>query len=107
MSGLNFNKKAIDRRRDNLAKAQAFVDSEVLRGCAKYVPFRTGNLIKSGTLGTKIGSGKVRYIAPYSRRQYYTNKGKGQRGKLWFERWKTENRKQVLAAADKIAKGEL
>lgn len=52
-------------------EAQRFLDSEVLRGCAEFVPMRTGNLMRSGNLGTVIGSGKVIYNAPYAKKCYY------------------------------------
>lgn len=48
--------------------AQKWLDNEVLKDCEPYVPFRTGNLARSGQLGTKLGSGKVIYNAPYARR---------------------------------------
>lgn len=78
---------------DKFNKAQAFVDSEVLRYDDPLIPKQTGNLIKSGTLGTKIGSGEVRYIAPYAHTQYYdtatTRWYDHNRGAKWFERMKT------------------
>ena len=39
-------------------------------------PRRTGMLIKSGTLGTVIGSGEIEYLAPYARQQYHKHKTK-------------------------------
>ncbi len=41
------------------SRAQRFVDSEVLRTCEPMIPLLTGMLIKSGILGTDIGSGIV------------------------------------------------
>ena len=49
-----------DRGLEPSGKVQKIVDSEVLRRSTPYVPFKTGNLIKSGIRGTKIGSGEVR-----------------------------------------------
>jgi hypothetical protein len=77
-------------------KAQKYVDSEVLRYCDPFVPFRTGDLKRSGILGTKIGSGEVRYDIKYARKNYYENGGNGteglnrggSRGRLWFKRMK-------------------
>ncbi len=43
-------------------------------------------LIKSGTLGTVVGSGSIEYLAPYARRQYYEHKTKAR----WFETMKGE-----------------
>lgn len=82
--------------------AQSFVDSECLRYCDPLTPRLTGTLIKSGTLGTVIGSGELRYLAPYARRQYYENKGKGQRGSLWFERMKVSRKETIRKGAAKI-----
>ena len=52
---------------ERIKKAQKFVDSEVLRKSDPYIPFKTGMLRDSGILGTKIGSGRIRYLAPYEK----------------------------------------
>jgi hypothetical protein len=99
---LVWNKNFAQRRTVAFSRAQSFIDSEVLRGCAKLIPLRTSMLIKSGTLGTVIGSGTIRYIAPYARRQYYENNGlgiNGERGRLWFERWKAKYKTATLQKA--------
>ena len=44
--------------------AQKYVDSEVLRLSEPFTPLLTGTLIKTGILGTDIGSGLVQWIAP-------------------------------------------
>ena len=90
-------------RTEEFTKAQKFVDSECLRRCSPLVPLRTSMLIKSGQLGTVIGSGTIQYIAPYSRKQYYENRGTGERGKLWFERMKAKDGAQILAGAKRLA----
>lgn len=56
---------------EKLQKAQEFVDSECIRLMEPYTPFRNGILEKSATLGTVIGSGEIRQIAPYARYLYY------------------------------------
>ena len=88
-----------------LSKKQEIVDSEVLRLCAPMVPKRTGALERSGALGTVIGSGEVKYIAPYARRQYYntstTRSYDSRRGGMWFERMKTAHRTQILKLINK------
>lgn len=56
---------------EDFRKAQRFVDSECIRYMDKYTPMRTGAMIKSVTLGTKIGSGRIVYNSPYARYQYY------------------------------------
>lgn len=92
---------------------QAFIDSEVLRLCAPFVPKETGILIQSGIMHTNIGSGEVRYRTPYARRWYYMpanfaeGSGSGMasvgRGNYWFERMKREHLEQILEGAKKEA----
>lgn len=86
-------------------RKQAIVDSEVLRYCNPLVPKRTSMLIKSGTLGTVIGSGEVQYIAPYARKQYYqtaqSRSYDSRRGGLWFERMKTAHKADIQRAAER------
>ena len=84
-----------------LTTAQEIVDSEVLRGCEPYVPMQTGMLKKSGILGTEIGSGFVKWIAPYARYQYYSPRQPGSetgelRGPYWFKRWYAASGHQLV-----------
>jgi len=99
--------------------AQKFVDSEVLRLCEPFTPLLTGTMIKTGELGTDVGSGVVSWIALYSKYQYYgkvmagnprvpTTKnlvyhGGGLRGSFWFERMKEIHGDQIISGARKIA----
>lgn len=97
------------KRTDDFCRAQKFVDSEVLRLSAPYVPFDTGMLQKSGTLGTVIGNGEVNWIAPYAAAQYYTTAQTRSydalRGGMWFERMKADHKSAIIAGAKKIAGG--
>lgn len=91
-------------------KSQKFVDSEILRLSEPYTPLRTGMLIKSGILGTEIGSGEVRWVAIYSRWQYYASRTPGSetgplRGPFWFERMKRTFGPRIIAGAKKMAGG--
>lgn len=79
-------------------KKQAFVDQECIRRMAPETPRRSGVLIKSATLGTKIGSGEIHQIAPYARRQYYEHREKS----YWFERMKNRHKDSILKGAQKI-----
>lgn len=87
------------------SRKQMAVDSEVLRYCSPLVPHISGMLEKSGTLGTVIGSGEVKYIAPYARFQYYqTAQSRSydpRRGSKWFERMKTAHKEDIQRAAEK------
>ena len=90
-----------------MSAKQKIIDSEVLRLCSPMVPHRTGTLERSGTLGTVIGSGEVKYIAPYARTQYYnTSTSRSydpRRGGKWFERMKPVYLSTILSGAAKIA----
>lgn len=82
----------------NFNRKQGFIDSECIRLMAPETPRRTGVLIKSATLGTVIGSGKINQIAPYARRQYYEHTEKNH----WFERMKNRHKDSILKGAQKI-----
>lgn len=82
----------------SLERKQVFIDQECIRRMAPETPRRTGVLIKSATLGTAIGSGKIEQIAPYARRQYYEHKEKS----YWFERMKNRHKDSILKGAQKI-----
>ena len=93
-------------------RVQKFIDSEVIRYCDPFTPFRTGFLKNdSWRAGTVIGSGIIKYVAKYARKQYYENGGFGKeginngglRGRLWFARMKLKYKKVILNGAKKIA----
>lgn len=79
-------------------KKQVYIDQECIRRMAPETPRRSGALIKSATLGTKIGDGEIHQIAPYARRQYYEHKEKS----YWFERMKNRHKDSILKGAQKI-----
>lgn len=92
----------------NYSRSQIFVDSEVLRLSEPFTPLQTSMLIKSGTLGTDIGSGEVKWIAPYSAAQYYGNKRTSSatgalRGGMWFERMKAVHKGTIISGAKRLA----
>lgn len=93
-------------------RAQALMDSEVLRLCEPYVPMITGILKQSGTLGTKIGTGLVSWIAVYAQRVYYQpNETIGRhtgplRGKLWFERMKADKGQKLIESVKRYVANE-
>ncbi|MGN0398805.1 MAG: minor capsid protein [Blautia sp.] len=106
---LTWNPSFAAKKNQNFTQAQRYIDSEVLRYCSPKVPFRSGFLDKSGTLGTVIGSGVVQYTAVYAKVQYYctaqTRPYDANRGGKWFERMKVSNGKDILNGAKKIAAG--
>ena len=95
---LNWNSDFKRKFTESFNKKQAFVDQECIRRMAPETPKRTGVLIKSATLGTRIGSGEINQIAPYARRQYYEHKEKN----MWFERMKNRHKDAILKGAQKV-----
>lgn len=89
----------VPKKKTAFTRAQEFVDSECLRYMNPLTPRRTGLMIKSGTLGTVIGSGSIEYLAPYARRQYYEHKEKSR----WFETMKASKKEAIMKGANKIA----
>lgn len=93
------------------AQAQKFLDSEVLKDSAPYVPMRTGNLMISGQTGTVIGSGEVVYNAPYAKRMYYGTHFHFSKDKhpqacaQWFEKSKAVKKEAWIGGVNKIMKG--
>ena len=94
------------QRNAQFTRMQQFIDSEVLRHCDPLTPKKTGNLINSGKMGTVIGSGEVKYIAPYADKQYNeTSESRSydpNRGAHWFERMKTTHKHEILEGAKKV-----
>ncbi|MBW7573914.1 minor capsid protein [Caproiciproducens faecalis] len=106
---LTWNSSFKNKWPGRFSRAQQYVDSEILRLSAPLVPLRTSMLMKSGQLGTVIGTGLVRWIAPYARTQYYDTATSRpydpQRGAYWFERMKTIHGTQIVNGAKRIAGG--
>jgi hypothetical protein len=105
---LVFNPNFVPKWQKRYSKAQMFVDSEVLRLCEPFTPLLTGTLIKTGILGTDIGSGTVKWIAPYAKSQYYSKRKPGRqtgllRGPHWFARMKQVHGQVIIIGARRIA----
>lgn len=64
---------------EKYGRVQLFLANESAKRMDKYVPYDTGTLKDSHD----IEPGKVTYYQPYARKQFYTNRGKGTRGKRW------------------------
>ena len=106
---LKWNTNFVPKWQGYYTSAQKFVDSEVLRLSEPFIPLLTSMLIKSGILGTDVGSGTVKWIAPYAKWQYYRGRRPGAsqtgplRGRFWFERMKQIHGKTIIAGARRIA----
>lgn len=92
-----------------MGRAQKYVDSEVLRLCAPYIPLDSGTLKNSGTLHTRIGTGEVVYQTLYARRWYYEPAnfhGRPLRGNRWFDRMLNRGgRMSIFAGIARITGG--
>lgn len=90
---------------------QKYIDSECIRRMSKYTPKRTGTLIRAATLGTVIGSGKIKQATPYAKNAYYHNSGHGMqgtasgglRGRLWFKRMAALFKRAILDGARRLS----
>jgi hypothetical protein len=93
----------------HLATVQEYIDSEVLRRSQKFIPMRTGALIRSGILHTEIGSGEVSWATPYARSQYYRTKRTRAydplRGSHWFERMKNAELPALVRGVERFGRG--
>ena len=90
---INSNNDLLKKRGlENKGRVQKYIDKEVIRLMTPYTPKESGELIRSATRLTDIGSGLVRQggkSAPYGRRWYYEQarfNGAPMRGNYWFKR---------------------
>jgi hypothetical protein len=83
-------------------RVQRFIDAEIVRHDADYVPVLSGDLRTSAS-ETAIGQGIITYRTPYARRQWYENQGKGLRGKCWTTRDWADNGAEIIAGAERVA----
>lgn len=95
------DKILLKRNLNKNGKAQLFFTSEVARLSDPYVPFDKGNLKNT----KKVDKDKITYIQPYSRRQWYENKGKGLRGKEWCLRMWANRGKEIVKSVAKLVGG--
>lgn len=82
-------------------QVQRFFTNEVARLCDPYIPMDTGTLKNT----KKVTAEYVHYLSPYARRQYYTNKGKGLRGKYWDKRMWADRGNEIISSVQKYARG--
>lgn len=81
---------------------QRFAVHEVRRVSDAYVPFLNGPLKNTAIETTYY----IKYIAPYAKKQYNENKGKGLRGKHWDKRAFADRGREVLVSIAKFVGGK-
>lgn len=81
-------------------KAQLFLATEATKRMDKYVPYDTGLLKDSHD----IEPDKITYFQPYARKQFYTNKGKGIRGKRWDLKMLSAEKKMLVKDLENYVK---
>lgn len=102
----NFKLKLNGVNPEKIHRTQVYIDSEILRYSDKYVPMKTGSLKRSGITGTRVGTGVIKYTAPYAKRQYFAGKATGQRGRKWVKRMWLSQGKDIIKNANKILNGK-
>ena len=70
-------------------RVQQYIDSEVIRRCNRRVPVDSHTLRKSAEIHSRIGSGWVRYVTPYAKKQYDTNTGRNKTGCCYYRQDKS------------------
>lgn len=81
-------------------KAQLFLATEATKRMDKYVPKESGVLKDSHD----IEPHKITYFQPYARKQFYTNKGKGIRGKKWHLKMLSAEKKMLVKDIENYVK---
>jgi len=90
--------------------AQKWLDNEVLKDSAPFVPRLTGSLEGTGISGTVIGKGEIDYNSPYARAQYYGDFEHSKQAhplacKLWFEAAKAINKSKWIRGVKALGGG--
>ena len=61
--------RRMERRYNSIQK---FIDNTVVRHMNPYVPMKNGILAKSVIIGSRMGSGELVFVAPYSHKLFYS-----------------------------------
>lgn len=91
---LKFNSSMPKQRTAQLQRAQAMLDSEVMRVMEPYMPLDTGMMIASMQTATHPGSGEIHVNTPYAAKVNYVTgimgKNGPNRGRRFFDRMKAD-----------------
>lgn len=102
---------ALAKRKGLIARAQAAIDTQVIKDSNVFCPQAEGTLQSSAITASRVGQGFVAWATPYARRLYRNpqfnfskDKNPNARG-LWFEAAKAVHLKDWLALANREAGG--
>ncbi|MDD7793693.1 minor capsid protein [Clostridium sp. 'White wine YQ'] len=95
------DKILLKRKLNKNGDGQRLFTSEVRRISDAYVPFDNGSLKNTAVESVN----KITYVQPYARKQYYENKGKGLRGKMWDKRAWADRGKEITRTVAKFVGG--
>lgn len=105
---INIDTNAIANKIDNaIGKAQLALDEQVLKDSNYYIPFDTGELMRSSLRASQIGRGVIAWDTPYARRLYYNPQYNFRKDKnpnaqgLWFEAAKAQHYNEWVELAQK------
>ncbi len=114
---VNYNNAAMQMQLDlsrfntQHEKAQWWLDNQVIKDSAPFVPRDTGTLEHSAITGTVKGSGLVVYDAPYARKVYYGDNMNFSQAKhpqacaYWFEAAKAAHKTEWIELVKRKAGG--
>lgn len=100
----------LKRYLDKNGRAQVEFTKECAKRMNSYVPFKTGRL---KDMMVSIETDRIVFNAPYSKKQYYTNKGMGKqgesiggkRGKYWDRRCWIDNGDRIVKSIAEFVGG--
>lgn len=95
------SKMLLKRKLNNNGEAQRFFTHEVRKISDPYAPMQSGTM--KNTAIEQVN--KITYPQPYSRRQWFENKGNGLRGKQWVVRAWADRGADVVSSVAKFVGG--
>lgn len=106
---VNIDEVGLSQRfEDNLDRAQAFLDSEVIRQSRPFVPFLQGTLANTVVIESP---GRIVYVQPYAKRMYYgdyfnfTKTFNPNSGARWTDRAKAAHLEDWTKGVERIIGG--
>ena len=95
--------------KEDVQRAQKWLDNEIIKDCQPFLPFLTGEL-QDSTSSSVLGSGIIEYDVPYARRLYYgvefnfSKRKHPLAGPYWFEYAKSINKDKWIKGVNEVAK---